>query len=103
MVEKVRAVFVRFTALLLALCTWTCRPFLVIVFILRVIAEFIISMFNVKFPSSNVALKDISAGAHQVDIRLQQACFWPWEYFCWSQYIGYVMVFYCFWRLSDGE
>ncbi|KAJ3102720.1 phosphatidylinositol N-acetylglucosaminyltransferase subunit gpi1 [Phlyctochytrium planicorne] len=42
------------------------KPFLALVFLFRVIAEFIISLVNTKFPSSNVALKDISAGGELV-------------------------------------
>ncbi len=47
---------------------------------LRVIAEGILLLLEYKIPLTSTCLKDISATAHQIDLRLQQFCFWPVQY-----------------------
>ncbi|KAG0089950.1 phosphatidylinositol N-acetylglucosaminyltransferase subunit gpi1 [Podila epicladia] len=41
-------------------------------------------ILNLKFPDwafNGMAIKDITTTGQQIDLRLQQACFWPWQYF----------------------
>jgi phosphatidylinositol glycan class Q protein len=46
----------------------------------RVTAEFALRVLEWRPNAESVALKDISATAQQVDIRLQQFCYWPIQY-----------------------
>ncbi|KAL9598790.1 MAG: hypothetical protein Q9219_004288 [cf. Caloplaca sp. 3 TL-2023] len=46
----------------------------------RVIAEVILRILEWRPRPESFALKDISATAQQVDIRLQQFCYWPIQY-----------------------
>ena len=46
----------------------------------RCIAEAILLVLNWRLRLDAAALKDISATAQQVDIRLQQFCYWPTQY-----------------------
>ncbi|KAI9886646.1 MAG: hypothetical protein M1823_001560 [Watsoniomyces obsoletus] len=46
----------------------------------RVIAEVILRILEWRLRPDHAALKDISATAQQVDIRLQQFCYWPFQY-----------------------
>ncbi|TPX57150.1 hypothetical protein PhCBS80983_g04026 [Powellomyces hirtus] len=55
---------------------------------LRLIALTAIWFFNARFPPwlfQGAALKDISATAQQIDLRLQQTCFWPQQYQHWRR------------------
>ncbi|CAI2181191.1 10048_t:CDS:10, partial [Funneliformis geosporum] len=50
---------------------------------LRIFAEIVLWILNLRFPPfmfNGMALKDLSATSQQIDLRLQQACFWPWQY-----------------------
>ncbi|KMP01949.1 hypothetical protein CIRG_02088 [Coccidioides immitis RMSCC 2394] len=46
----------------------------------RVIAEVVLTVLEWRARPDAAALKDISATAQQVDIRLQQFCYWPIQY-----------------------
>lgn len=46
----------------------------------RVVAEVILRVLEWRLRPEHAALKDISATAQQVDIRLQQFCYWPFQY-----------------------
>lgn len=46
----------------------------------RVTSELVLRLLNWPLGSSKNALKDISATAQQLDIRLQQLCYWPIQY-----------------------
>lgn len=46
----------------------------------RIVAEIILRILEWRFRPQSMALKDISATAQQVDIRLQQFCYWPIQY-----------------------
>lgn len=46
----------------------------------RFIAEIILQVLERRIHSESLALKDVSATAQQVDIRLQQFCYWPIQY-----------------------
>ena len=46
----------------------------------RILAEIILQVLEWRARSDAAALKDISATAQQVDIRLQQFCYWPMQY-----------------------
>jgi phosphatidylinositol glycan class Q protein len=49
------------------------------IMVLRILAEGILTILDWR-PFGHAALKDISATAQQVDIRLQQFCYWPPQY-----------------------
>ncbi|MCJ1274113.1 phosphatidylinositol N-acetylglucosaminyltransferase subunit gpi1 [Puttea exsequens] len=46
----------------------------------RIVAEIILRILEWRPRPDSAALKDISATAQQVDIRLQQFCYWPIQY-----------------------
>ena len=46
----------------------------------RIIAEAVLRVLEFRPRTSSAALKDVSATAQQVDIRLQQFCYWPIQY-----------------------
>lgn len=46
----------------------------------RVVAEIVLKVLEWRAAPDAAALKDISATAQQVDIRLQQFCYWPIQY-----------------------
>ncbi|KAF2723464.1 N-acetylglucosaminyl transferase component Gpi1 [Polychaeton citri CBS 116435] len=46
----------------------------------RVVAEIVLHLLDWRPLKDSAALKDISATAQQVDIRLQQFCYWPAQY-----------------------
>lgn len=46
----------------------------------RAVAELVLRMLEWRARPDAAALKDISATAQQVDIRLQQFCYWPIQY-----------------------
>ncbi|KAG9307774.1 hypothetical protein G9A89_023339 [Geosiphon pyriformis] len=59
------------------------HPILYLLVLVRVFAEIVLWILNFRFPNSflnGIALKDFSATAQQIDLRLQQACFWPWQF-----------------------
>ncbi|KAF9925834.1 phosphatidylinositol N-acetylglucosaminyltransferase subunit gpi1 [Linnemannia zychae] len=63
---------------------FTIRPLMVLLFVLRAIVEFSLWILNWRFPSwvfNGIAIKDMTTTGQQIDLRLQQACFWPWQYF----------------------
>ncbi|KAJ3345879.1 phosphatidylinositol N-acetylglucosaminyltransferase subunit gpi1 [Entophlyctis luteolus] len=77
-------------------------PVMTAVFALRAVAEVALWCLNkrIRIASSEASLKDVSQFANQINLRLQQACFWPQQYFEWryssqklsplcqAQYIG---------------
>ncbi|KAF9911390.1 phosphatidylinositol N-acetylglucosaminyltransferase subunit gpi1 [Linnemannia zychae] len=63
---------------------FTIRPLIVLLFVLRAIVEFSLWVLNWRFPTwafNGIAIKDMTTTGQQIDLRLQQACFWPWQYF----------------------
>ncbi|KAI1317110.1 phosphatidylinositol N-acetylglucosaminyltransferase subunit gpi1 [Mortierella claussenii] len=63
---------------------FTIRPLMVILFVLRALVEISLWILNCKFPAwafNGIAIKDMTTTGQQIDLRLQQACFWPWQYF----------------------
>ncbi len=56
------------------------RTFVVGLLCHRVIAEILLLVLEWRGRSDHAALKDISATAQQVEIRLQQFCYWPMQY-----------------------
>ncbi|CAG8593683.1 11642_t:CDS:10 [Ambispora leptoticha] len=59
------------------------QPILFFLVLVRVFAEIVLWILNVRFPNwllNGISLKDLSATAQQIDLRLQQACFWPWQF-----------------------
>ncbi|KAI4234554.1 MAG: hypothetical protein LQ349_003721, partial [Xanthoria aureola] len=66
------------------LTTW-CYPLLTWSFVIglvghRIIAETILRVLEWRLHPDSLALKDVLATAQQVDIRLQQFCYWPIQY-----------------------
>lgn len=66
------------------LTTWAfpmlTRLFLLGLMVLRIGAEILLRVINWNLGSEHAALKDVSATAQQLDIRLQQFCYWPMQY-----------------------
>ena len=56
------------------------RSFVMALIFHRTIAEVILRVLGWRPRPDRAALKDISATAQQVDIRLQQFCYWPMQY-----------------------
>jgi len=56
------------------------RSFVIALICHRVIAEVILRVLEWRPRPDSAALKDVSATAQQVDIRLQQFCYWPIQY-----------------------
>lgn len=56
------------------------RAFLIGLIGHRMVAEVVLSVLEWRPHPESAALKDISATAQQVDIRLQQFCYWPIQY-----------------------
>lgn len=56
------------------------RTFVMALIFHRTIAELILRVLEWRPRPDGAALKDISATAQQVDIRLQQFCYWPMQY-----------------------
>ncbi|KAF9387480.1 phosphatidylinositol N-acetylglucosaminyltransferase subunit gpi1 [Podila verticillata] len=82
---KVRSkVAVTVTTLWPIIQPFTIRPLMVILFALRALVEICLWILNLKFPEwafNGIAIKDMTTTGQQIDLRLQQACFWPWQYF----------------------
>ncbi|KAF9327125.1 phosphatidylinositol N-acetylglucosaminyltransferase subunit gpi1 [Podila minutissima] len=82
---KVRSkVAVTVTTLWPIIQPFTVRPLMVILFVLRALVEICLWILNLKFPDwvfNGMAIKDMTTTGQQIDLRLQQACFWPWQYF----------------------
>ena len=56
------------------------RVFVMALICHRLIAEMVLRLLEWRMRPDSAALKDISATAQQVDIRLQQFCYWPIQY-----------------------
>ena len=56
------------------------RAFVMALIFHRTIAEVILRVLEWRPRPDGAALKDVSATAQQVDIRLQQFCYWPMQY-----------------------
>ena len=61
------------------------HPLLVpILFILRLMIEATLFSLNHPLPVLNVSIATLSTTAHQIDLRLHQLSFWPYQYYLWS-------------------
>lgn len=56
------------------------QAFVLFLFGQRVMAEILLSILEFRIKPGYSALKDISATAQQIEIRLQQFCYWPMQY-----------------------
>lgn len=56
------------------------RAFIFTLLAYRLIAEVLLLVLEWRLRPSSPALKDVSATAQQVEIRLQQFCYWPMQY-----------------------
>ena len=60
-------------------------PLLIRVFVIglichRMVAEVVLTVLGWRPSTDSLALRDVSATAQQIDIRLQQFCYWPIQY-----------------------
>lgn len=65
------------------LSSWLSKSFILFIYATRMLAEALSAILNKQFGSSfgkSLCLKDVSSTAQQLDLRLQQICFWPWQY-----------------------
>ena len=70
-------------------------------FIPRILLELVLLIINTPLPIVKRPIKAFSKTIHQIDLRLQQLCFWPGQYAQWcdtpqrlsakaqAQYIGF--------------
>lgn len=56
------------------------RAFIVVLLGHRMMAELLLVLLEFRAKPGYAALKDISATAQQIEIRLQQFCYWPMQY-----------------------
>jgi phosphatidylinositol glycan class Q protein len=56
------------------------RAFIITLVTQRLVAEVLLLVLEWRLRPSSPALKDVSATAQQVEIRLQQFCYWPMQY-----------------------
>ncbi|KAF9977837.1 phosphatidylinositol N-acetylglucosaminyltransferase subunit gpi1 [Actinomortierella ambigua] len=59
------------------------RPLMVLLALGRLLIEIALYILNWRLPPwllNGIAVKDLSTTGQQIDLRLQQACFWPWQY-----------------------
>ncbi|KAF9771764.1 hypothetical protein IL306_010582 [Fusarium sp. DS 682] len=56
------------------------KTFILVLMGHRVVAEMLLLLLEFRAKPGYAALKDISATAQQVEIRLQQFCYWPMQY-----------------------
>lgn len=56
------------------------KGFIMILFIHRAMAEMLLTVLEFRIKPGYAALKDISATAQQIEIRLLQFCYWPMQY-----------------------
>ena len=57
------------------------KIYILYLILIRYIAELLLLVLEWRWTSKSTALRDISATAQQMDIRLQQFCYWPVQYF----------------------
>lgn len=56
------------------------RGFIMFLFTHRLMAEVLLNILELRIKPGYAALKDVSATAQQIEIRLQQFCYWPMQY-----------------------
>lgn len=56
------------------------RIFILVLAVARVGAEIVLQILDWRLKAEHAAWKDVSATAQQLDIRLQQFCYWPIQY-----------------------
>ena len=56
------------------------QAFIIILLGHRLMAEALLVLLEFRLKPGSAALKDVSATAQQVEIRLQQFCYWPMQY-----------------------
>lgn len=56
------------------------KGFVMLLFIHRAMAEMLLTVLEFRIKPGYAALKDISATAQQIEIRLLQFCYWPMQY-----------------------
>ncbi|SLM37115.1 n-acetylglucosaminyl transferase component gpi1 [Lasallia pustulata] len=84
-VESASTVWDYFVMALRHLVTVWVYPIITRIFVVglichRVVAEVVLQILEWRPHPGSAALKDVSATAQQVDIRLQQFCYWPIQY-----------------------
>ncbi|KAJ6786473.1 hypothetical protein PWT90_06511 [Aphanocladium album] len=56
------------------------KGFVMLLFVHRAMAEMLLTVLEFRMKPGYAALKDISATAQQIEIRLLQFCYWPMQY-----------------------
>lgn len=56
------------------------KGFVMLLFVHRAMAEMLLTVLEFRLKPGYAALKDISATAQQIEIRLLQFCYWPMQY-----------------------
>lgn len=56
------------------------KGFVMLLFIHRAIAEMLLTVLEFRMKPGYAAVKDVSATAQQIEIRLLQFCYWPMQY-----------------------
>ncbi|KAL8831726.1 MAG: hypothetical protein Q9191_000697 [Dirinaria sp. TL-2023a] len=56
------------------------RAFIIGLICHRMVAEVVLRVLQWRLRTDSLALRDVSATAQQIDIRLQQFCYWPIQY-----------------------
>lgn len=56
------------------------KAFILVLLFHRMVAEILLIVLEFRAKPGYAALKDISATAQQIEIRLQQFCYWPMQY-----------------------
>lgn len=56
------------------------KAFVLVLLVHRMMAEMLLTLLEFRAKPGYAALKDISATAQQIEIRLQQFCYWPMQY-----------------------
>lgn len=56
------------------------RIFILFLMSHRLVAELLLTLLELRIKPGYAALKDVSATAQQIEIRLQQFCYWPMQY-----------------------
>ena len=64
-------------------------PLITFLFSIRLFAESVLKFLAIHvlkpFGWDNVTMKELSSTAQQIDLRLQQLCFWPWQVMIFKQ------------------
>jgi phosphatidylinositol glycan class Q protein len=61
-------------------CSRASSALIAVVMIFRILAEAILQIIDLRLAILRVPVREVSATAQQIDLRLQQLCYWPIQY-----------------------